>query len=151
MRAESAAATAEVAALLRDRPGRHAHGTRFSGDVEDPHHLPHLDTFVACFFAGDDHEITHSPRLAPCEIGELNAQYRECRVGTAVGGKIGPAYLRIKQILLGGLLGSVQELLPINDLYDSAVRGPVGKIDAIAFRPSGYGPVHIARDRARRA
>src|SRR5580700_4625154 len=116
MRTEAAAATAEVAALLRNGPSRHAHGTGFSCDVEDPHHLPHLETFVACCFAGDDDEITYFPRLVPCEIGELNTQYRECRVRTAVGGQIRPANLRIEEILLGRFLGSVQELLPVNDL-----------------------------------
>src|ERR1700681_520573 len=98
MRTEAAAATAEIAALLRYRPSRHAHGTGFSGDVEDPHHLSHLETFVACCFAGDYDEITHSPRLVASEIGELNAQYRECRVRTAVWRQIGPAYLRIEEI-----------------------------------------------------
>src|SRR5262245_43444787 len=48
-----------------------------------------------------------------------------------------PPDLRIEQVRLGGLLGTIQELLAVDDLQDAALVGAVGEVDAVALRTGG--------------
>src|SRR5260370_4036003 len=58
---------------------------------------------------------------------------------------------RIHQVRLGGVLGSLEQFLSVQDLDLAALGGSVASIYAIALGSCGHGAVHIARLEARRA
>ena len=101
--------------------------------------------------AVDSLVITTKSRMAafrvPAELRNFHAEHGEHRVCADVRGQIEPADLRIQQILVGRLLRTVQELLPIDDLDDASRRGAVAEVDAVAVRPSRNGAVQARRRR----
>ena len=115
--------------------------------VDHPHELARLLALVLDLLVGDDHEVAHLADLVLGELGDRHLEHRKGGVRARQRRHVEPADLRIAQVLLGRLLGAVQQLLAIDDLQHAALVGAVGEIDAIALRPGRDGAVQPGRHR----
>ncbi len=83
------------------------------------------------------------------EFGQVHAKQGIRRVGARVRGQIDAGNLRVEQVRVGGLLGTVQELVAIDDLHDAVAIGAVAEVDAIAVAAHGHGAMQFGGRRAR--
>ena len=145
MSAEAAAPGAEIAARLRNIEIRDVERLRFRRHVDDPHSLARFTTLVHDLLVDDHHEIAQGALRVFCELGQGHAQERQRGVRAVGGLQIEPAHLRIEQVLVGRLLGAVQELLAVDDLQHPVLVRAVAEIDAVALGAGGDGAVQIGR------
>src|SRR5437763_3453950 len=85
MRAETAAARAEVAARFRHRIGGDADRRFLVGRIDHPDHLPRLRAFVGERLVDDDDDVALAAVLVLGELRHLHAEHRQRRVGAVVG------------------------------------------------------------------
>src|SRR3954447_14217073 len=134
MRAEPAAALAEVSARLRDGEIRNHHGLRLDRHIDEPYDLTLLQALVADLLVHDHDNV---PDLAVLVLGEFrnrHLQHREYGVRTVERKHLDAADLGMTEMVRCRLFGAREQLLAVDDLEHAPFVGAVAEIDPIALR-----------------
>src|SRR6476659_10780629 len=151
MRAEPAAALAEVSARLWDGEIRDHHGLGLDRHIDEPHDLALFLALVADLLVHDHHYVPDPAVLVLGEFRNRHLQHREDSVRTVERKYLDAADLGVAQVVRRRLLRPLDELLAVDDLPHAALVGAVAEIDAIALRPGGHAAVQLHRHRPGRA
>ena len=134
MRAEPAAALAEIPARFGHEEIRYHHRPRFDCHVYEEHELARFLAFIENLLVHDHHEITHLAVLVLGEFGNRHLRHRENRVRAVERHHVEPTHNRIAQVLRRRLLRTVEKLFTIDDLQHAALVGAIAEVDPVALR-----------------
>ncbi len=152
MRAEAAAALAEMAARFRHGVMRHHHRLALDGGVDEPDHLAGFLAALVLERLVHHHDHVARARLFVLrEFRDRHRAERERGMRADERRQIELAHHRIAQILGRRLFRAGQKLLAVDDLHDAAFVGAVAEIDAVGLRPERDHAVQHGRHRAGRA
>src|SRR5713226_5592658 len=118
---------------------------RLDSDVGKPDELTGLAALVGDLLVRDDDEISYRAQLVVAEFPHLHAEHRKSGVCAHHGGEIEPGYLRIEQVLWRRVLGSIEQLVEVDDLQHAAAVGAIAEVDAVALRTRGDHAVERGR------
>ena len=141
--AEAPSAAAKVAARFGDRPRGDSDRLRLLGNIENTQYLSGLKTFIGERLAGNKQEITSLAGFLLREFRKRDTKHRECRVCAELRRKIDPSDLRIAQVLVRGLLGTVAGASHGQRFGLRRSSRSVGKVDAVPFGPGRNWTVQV--------
>src|SRR6267142_2287692 len=144
MRAEAAAARAEVARAFRDVEGGDADRHFLVGDVDDEHPLARLEALVDQRLVHHEDEVARRA-LVVREFRQAHAEHRERGVRPVHGREREAPDLGRRQVLRRGLVRPGEQLRAVDNLHDAGLVRAVSEIDAIALRTRGDRPMQLGR------
>src|SRR5262245_34584706 len=131
MRTEPATAAAEIARGLGYAPSRHRRRMALDRDVDEPYELARLQALIQDLLVDHDDKVAHFAHLVLGKFRNRHTKDGKGGVRTDQWRHVEASDFGVAQVLLGWLLGSLQQLVAIHDLQHSSLVGAVAEIDAI--------------------